>query len=114
VALAALAVTLVGTAPARAASTPHVVTIVAFSYKPAMVTVKRGDSIRFVNLDIAILQSHTASYPVGCHTGSTCVWTTPILSPTKPTATVQINLTPGTYAFYCQIHPQIRGTVKVT
>lgn len=102
-----------GVTPARAVNTPHVVAIVAFSYKPASVTVARGSKITFINLDSAILQMHTASYPVGCHFG-TCVWTTPILFVTKPEAQVTINLARGTYTFYCQIHPQIRGTLHVT
>jgi len=106
-------VALAASAPAGAVATPHVVAIVAFSYKPASVTLTRGSKITFVNLDSAILTQHTASYPVGCHFG-TCVWTTPILFTTKPEAQVTINLPRGTYTFYCQIHPQIRGTLHVT
>jgi len=96
-----------------AVSAPPDVAIVSFTYVPATVTVQHGAKVTFVNLDAAAGVSHTASYPVGCLPGS-CVWSTPLLKLAKPSAAVTINLAPGTYFYYCQVHPFMMARVKVT
>lgn len=71
------------------------------SYNPATLVVRVGQKVTWVNTDT---QDHTATADNGAFdtgvlsSGETKSWT-----PTKP----------GTYAYGCYIHPQVRGVIVV-
>jgi plastocyanin len=92
--------------PVQAAPPP--VVIVAFTYEPSPVSVARGQAVTWVNLDTA---PHTASYPVGCV--RKCKWTTPAFGLGGSSA-VTIKLRPGTYSYYCKVHPFMVAKLTVT
>ena len=93
-------------APVQAAPPP--VLIVAFTFQPSPVTVPRGQAVTWINLDTA---PHTASYPVGCV--KKCKWTTPAFGLGGSSA-VTIKLRPGTYSYYCKVHPFMVAKLTVT
>jgi plastocyanin len=126
--------------PTYSAIDTDTVQIAAFLYTPGDIgtrmipRVKQGTSLRFVNADTAMMVRHTvtscpwpcngsyyANYPLpdgrfdsgklgnldyidGGITGDDAVpvWDTPT------------NLAPGTYSYYCRIHPWMRGAFEVT
>ena len=98
IALILAAMTAMAGAPAQ--GTP-VVTIENFKYKPASVTIRAGQSVRFVNRDD---EAHTATGRAntfdsgGLDTGDS--WT---IRFTKP----------GKYPYFCTLHPYMTGTVIV-
>ena len=92
--------------PVNAAS--PTVAIVGFTYQPSPATVTRGQPATWFNLDTA---PHTASYPVGCT--KKCKWTTPQLN-LGGQAKVTIKLKPGTYSYYCKVHPFMIAKLTVT
>ena len=106
VVLGVLAALTLAVAPVHAAPPP--VLIVAFTYQPSAVTVPRGQAVTWINLDTA---PHTASYPVGCV--KKCKWTTPAFGFGGSSA-VTVKLRPGTYSYYCKIHPFMVAKLTVT
>jgi len=82
------------------ASRTSTVTIPAFKFQPATVTVARGSKIRFSNTSG---NTHTATRSGSFNTGRI-----------KPgtAATVQFNRR-GTFAYHCSIHPFMKGKVVV-
>ncbi len=86
-----------GTLPARTA----VVTIDDFKFVPSTITVDAGTTLRFVNHD---QEAHTVTSrtnlfnSAGLDTGA--VWMHRF---TKP----------GKYAYYCELHPYMKGTIVV-
>jgi plastocyanin len=85
-----------GTAAASGA-----VKIVSFKYMPASITVKMGGSLKFTNADTA---DHTATADAsGFDTGNV-----------RRGKSVTIHLTKaGTFAYHCDFHPFMKGTVVV-
>ncbi len=79
------------------------VSILNFTYGPSPITVKAGTVVTWTNKDVA---SHT----VTSLTGSTL--NSPVIGQGQ-SYTVTLT-TPGTYVYYCSIHPSMRGTVIVT
>ena len=77
------------------------VTIEGFAFKPAHLTVTAGDSVRFVNHDT---EAHTVTSKDhrfdsgGMDTGA--AWTYRFTQP-------------GTYAYFCELHPYMTGTIVV-
>lgn len=82
------------------ASRTSTVTIPAFKFQPATVTISRGSKVRFSNASGA---AHTAT-----RKGS---FTTGRIKPGK-SATVQFN-SRGSFAYHCAIHPFMKGKVVV-
>lgn len=89
---------------AALASAPHgaaTVTIDQFLFKPATLTITAGESVRFVNRD---QEAHTVTSRSkafdsgGLDTGD--AWTYRF---TKP----------GTYAYFCSLHPYMTGKIVV-
>src|SRR5881275_2606849 len=100
VALAALAV---GAAPAAPASTATVtVQIKRSSFVPSPVTIKTGDTVRWVNSD-------THNHQVVSNNGS---FVSPILGPGK-VYTHRFNAA-GTYRYHDGLNATVKGVVKVT
>jgi plastocyanin len=84
-------------APAPAA----VVKIAGFAFGPANLTVARGQTITWTNGDAV---AHTI-------TSDAKVWDS---GPVGPGASFSVTLTePGTYTYFCAIHPSMHGTVVV-
>lgn len=77
------------------------VTISGFAFKPAALTILTGQSVRFVNRD---QEAHTVTATgnafdsAGLDTGAS--WS-------------HIFTRPGTYTYYCELHPYMKGTIVV-
>jgi plastocyanin len=104
--VATLLLTLGLGAVAAGASTPHAkaarVTIEDFAFSPKKLTVKAGAKIKVSNEDGA---THTFTANKGAFdTGD-------IDGGSSATVTVK---KPGTYAYHCNIHSDMKGTVKAT
>lgn len=80
----------------------HVVVIEKFGFSPASLTVKPGDSIEWVNRDIA---PHTATALEGA-------WDSGELTRTRSASITVSEL--GTFEYICAFHPQMRGEVIVS
>lgn len=100
--IAALALALSWGAAAPAAKAPVVVHIVNYMYDPAVVTVSAGDRVTFVNED---QQAHTVTASDGKSFESD-----PIDYQQSWTYTFS---KAGTFEYYCEPHPYMKGTVIV-
>ncbi|MEL6958275.1 MAG: cupredoxin family copper-binding protein [Pseudomonadota bacterium] len=89
---------------ARAAShaAPKIVNIEGFAFNPGTVEITAGHGVTFVNMDNA---PHTATADNGSFdTGR-------LGRGQEATLTFQ---TPGTYTYFCAVHPSMKGTIIVT
>jgi plastocyanin len=99
--LASALLAALGTAPSPAPATAPMVHIKDFAYHSATLTVKPGTTVRFVNDDG---EAHTVtatdrSYDsAGMDTGD--AWTHTFAKP-------------GTYTYFCALHPYMKGVVVV-
>lgn len=82
------------------ASRTSTVTIPAFKFQPATVTVSRGSKVRFSNTSGT---THTATRKGSFNTGRI---------KSGNSATVQFN-GKGSFAYHCSIHPFMKGKVVV-
>lgn len=87
---------------ATVAPVANEVVIQDFAYAPATLTVKAGTTVTFTNKDLTS-HSATASDGVSFDTG---------LIGQNESATVTFDK-PGTYAYYCSVHPSMKGTIVV-
>jgi plastocyanin len=88
-------------APSGEAARSEKVQIVEFTYQPDPVVVQAGGKVTWQNQDAA---PHTA-------TADDESWDTGTIEQGKiGSATFK---EPGTFAYYCEIHPDMRGTVEV-
>jgi plastocyanin len=89
-----------GAQPARRSGVAHL-TISGYAYQPPRITVRPGTKITFANRDET---AHTAtSTNTGFDTGTI-----------KPGRSATVTVTkPGTYAYYCQFHAFMHGTIVV-
>ena len=102
-ATAAMAAAAASPAAAKSATAPRSVTISNFTFAPTAITVRAGQDVTWVNEDDA---PHTV---VGTEPGS------PLKSPALDTGdkyavTLQ---QPGTYKYFCSIHPRMTGQIVV-
>jgi plastocyanin len=98
-----LAALTVGAAPATPASTAtKTVQIKRSAFSPTPVTIRTGDTIRWVNTD-------TQNHQVVSNNGS---FVSPILGPGR-TYSHQFQAS-GTYRYHDGLNPSVRGVVKVT
>ena len=107
--LGALLVSVVATADTNAAADAakssqralQVITIEGLAFKPASLTVKRGDRIRWINKDLV---PHTATATGGPFDSKVIAadasWT-------------WVAHEPGTFAYVCSFHPMMKGTLTV-
>jgi plastocyanin len=72
-----------------------------FSFNPSSLTIQMGDVVRWQNTGV---NAHTA-------TSETGVWDSGTLSPGGVFS--QQFLTPGTFPYFCRIHPSMQGTIIV-
>ena len=88
-------------APSGEAVRSGKVTISGFQYDPETVTIQAGGKVIWQNEDSA---EHTATLDDGS-------FTTGDLAEGKLKS--ESFDTPGTYTYFCEIHPQMKGTVEV-
>ena len=98
-----LAAAVTTVAPAAAAGSAHAVTMANYAFAPAALTVHVGDTVTWTNTDQAPHNVVTTSGP------------TSITSPTLAThqSWSFTFTTPGTYKYFCYVHPFMTGTVVV-
>jgi plastocyanin len=89
------------TAPSGEAVRSAKVEIVDFEYAPATVTIQSGGKVIWLNQDST---GHTATLDDGS-------FSTGDLAEGKLRS--QSFKQPGTYAYHCEIHPEMKGTVEV-
>jgi plastocyanin len=102
--LAAAVLVLLATplAPPAAAATQTVM-MQDYAFTPASLTVRAGDTVTWMQHDTAPHDVVTTSAPVAFHS--------PQLSPGQSWS--YTFRTPGTYAYYCSVHPDMRAQVTV-
>ena len=88
--------------PARAASAYHV-TLKTYAFHPAALSVRVGDTVTWTNQDTAGHNVVTTSGPASLHS--------PML--VKGASWSFTFRVAGTYAYYCSVHPDMRGSVVV-
>jgi plastocyanin len=81
-----------------------IVIIRDFAFSPAQVRVRPGTKVTWVNCGEAGSEAHTSTADAGA-------WSSPLLSP-GGTYTREFPNT-GAFAYHCQPHPQMKGTVTV-
>ena len=90
------------TRPQPSAQTANAVAITGFAFQPASITVKVGQTVTWTNRDPA---QHTVSEQGGA-------FTSPVLG---AGASYRRSFDrPGTYSYFCAVHPPMKGTVVVT
>ncbi|NUR25533.1 MAG: hypothetical protein HOV83_06735 [Catenulispora sp.] len=89
---------------APVAAVGHSVSIAGFAYAPQNITVASGDSITWTNQDEAPHTVTTTSGPQAVDS--------PMLS--KGQSFTFTFTAPGTYSYYCTVHPDMRAQVVVT
>ena len=82
----------------------NAVMIKNFAFSPAMLTVKTGSTVTWTNQD-------TAPHQVASDPGTPVAFSSDSLA---NGASYQFTFTqPGTYTYYCTIHPTMKGTIIV-
>ncbi len=76
-------------------------------YSPFMATIPAGSRIQWDNKTAT---AHTVTHE-GCLTGKACVFDSGSVAPGKSFSLSLLQ--PGTYAYYCQLHPIMRGVITV-
>lgn len=86
-----------------AAAAGHAVDMAHYAFAPATITVSAGDTVTWTNHDQAPHDVTTTSAPVA------------IKSPTLSTGQswTYTFTTPGTYSYYCSIHPDMQAKIVV-
>lgn len=80
------------------------------AYEPSTVTVKLGGTISWVNND-SIMHTATSGNP---ESGPSGVFDTGIIGDSGKVAETTINAEPGSYDYYCVLHPYMKGQLIVT
>lgn len=76
-----------------------------FAFAPPIVTVQKGTTVTWTNLD-------SVNHQVASDPGSPVSFSS---DPLPKGATYQFTfVTPGTYPYHCTIHPSMKATVEVT
>lgn len=111
--LSMLAISLIsGTAPSPEAATSNPVIDIAFQssapyYEPAVAVVPMGAPIRWVNATASL---HSVRHDA-CIDGEPCPFQSIAIPPES--SFVVAPLSPGRYAYHCELHPIMRGTLLV-
>ncbi|MEO9824156.1 MAG: cupredoxin domain-containing protein [Paracoccaceae bacterium] len=97
----ATALSALNTQPALAGTTMHEVLIKSFTFEPATIQAKIGDTIRWTNEDLA---PHTA-------TADEFGWDTGELA---KGASVEVVVTKGMEtSYFCVFHPHMKGSIEI-
>jgi len=116
-----VAATTVGTttvATTRPPATPisqvsvsdNTITILDFAFNPQTITIKTGEVVRWENNEPD--QNYVHRIVFTDPTGNIIKYDSSVLSPGQSWS--QKFTAPGTYTYYCKIHPKMTGTVIVT
>jgi plastocyanin len=90
--------------PATPAPAANTITIKNFAFSPAMLTIKTGSTVTWKNQD-------TAPHQIASDPGTPVSFSSDSLA---NGASYQFTFTqPGTYTYYCTIHPNMKGTIIV-
>jgi plastocyanin len=110
-ALFAAALVMGALAPATtAAAAERIVAIPQSTYATQNVAIDQGEPLSFLNLD-ALNHDVTARGKGG---NGEPLFSTPLIGPGQEApVTGSDSLSPGEYAFFCSIHPQMEGTLTV-
>lgn len=81
----------------------HQVTLAHYAFSPTTMTVTAGDTVTWTNSDQASHDVATSSAPAPFHS--------PLLA-TGQSWSITLN-TPGTYSYYCSVHPDMRAQLVV-
>ncbi|HSV67889.1 MAG TPA: plastocyanin/azurin family copper-binding protein [Mycobacteriales bacterium] len=87
----------------QVSSTAYQVVMAHYSFGPASLTVTAGDTVTWTNTDQAAHDVTTASAPASFHS--------PLLA--KGQSWSVVLTVPGTYSYYCSVHPDMRARVVV-
>jgi len=79
-------------------------------YEPDPITVKKGDKVNVVNEDTTL---HTVTDGQAPGETSGKLFDTGFLEPGKSASIDTANLNPAEYDFFCQVHPYMKGKMKV-
>ncbi len=104
--LAALAPPLVH----EAAAADTTVTAIAFTYLPGQVSIARGDTVTFLNLDVA---PHNIVSRQTTKKGALLFGSDTVTAGGQTAVRGVATLKPGSYPFYCSVHPTMLGTLAV-
>lgn len=88
---------------AAPAAQEHTVEIKSFAFAPGTLTVKKGDKVTFINKDSA---PHTA-------TSVATAWDSGNLSKDQSFTLNTSLLAPGTYQYFCAVHPSMKATLII-
>jgi plastocyanin len=111
-ALAALALLLPGSSPARAAAGKQVVAAFLFSYVPDVHGVRQGDTLTFVNTDPFGVRGHSFTHATG--PGVTPRFDSDIAMPGQAVEVRGVEaLVPGEYGVRCKVHTNMTGGLIV-
>lgn len=80
-------------------------------FNPDSLTVKKGDKITVVNQDTTIHTVTNGADPQDPNMGK--LFDTKFLESKKSAVIDTANLDPGSYAYFCQVHPYMKGTLVV-
>lgn len=95
---------------AGAAAAERIVAIPQSTYATSNVAIDQGEPLTFLNLD-ALNHDVTAR---GKDSGGQPLFSTPLIGPGQEVpVTGAEKLSPGSYAFYCTVHPNMEGTLDV-
>lgn len=84
---------------------PNVVTVAAMAYAPANITISAGDTVTWFFDDPGV-----AHDVVGIN-GAARLLNSPLIASGEYSQTFD---NPGTYQYFCSVHPNMTGTVVVT
>lgn len=87
-----------------AATTTHTVMIKGYAFSPASLTIKAGDTVTWTNMDTAPHTVTVTSGPEKVNSGNLSKGESFTYTFTKP----------GTYSYYCAVHPDMKATLVVT
>ena len=109
-AAAATAAALLAAALTPAHAQPAALTAIGNTFAPGDVTIAQGETLTFANADVA---PHNVVADATTRTGP--LFTSKTVTAGQQTAVTGTNaLKSSTYTFHCSVHPQMRGTLKVT
>ena len=81
-------------------------------YDPLPATVKRGNSVTWINND-SLPHTATSGNPDNGEAAPGTLFDTGILGPGQSSEGITINAAAGTYDYYCTLHPYMKGQLTI-
>ena len=81
-------------------------------YDPLPATVKRGNSVTWINND-SLPHTATSGNPDNGEAAPGTLFDTGILGPGQSSEEIRINADTGTYDYYCTLHPYMKGQLTI-